>query len=62
MFRKRDRRIRQWKKIIGLNKVIGNTRGGEACSIVADFVTESSWDKHCPLIGVCGQLYTGRVL
>ena len=37
-------------------------RVGEACNIVVDFVTESSWNKHCPIFGVCMQLYTVRVL
>jgi len=62
MIRKRDSRIRQWKKIRDLNNEIGTTRSGAACSAVADFVTESSWDKHCPIFGVCRQLYKVRLL
>ena len=45
-----------------LNEEIGTTRLGAACSTVADLVTESSWNKHCPIFGVCRQLYTVRLL
>jgi hypothetical protein len=61
MIRKRDSRIRRWKTIRELNKEIGTTRLGAACSAVADFVRESSWVKHCPIFGVCRQLYKVRL-